>query len=139
MLSKTKIELQNQLKANINAHQELLKLSKDIDETIQRIEKKLKKGGKILFCGNGGSAAISNHYVCDYLKFLRQHTNLKPKVISLSSNLETITAISNDFNYDQIFKYQAESLFEKNDLSCFFNNQYDLFHLFFKRTLLMCL
>ena len=44
------------------------------------------------------------------------HTKLKPKVISLSSNLETITAISNDFNYDQVFKYQAESLFEKNDL-----------------------
>mgnify|MGYP001215468001 FL=1 len=47
---------------------------------------------------------------------MRQHTKLKPKVISLSSNLETITAISNDLNYDQIFKYQAESLFEKNDL-----------------------
>ena len=47
MLSKTKIELQNQLKANINAHQELLKLSKDIDETIHCIEKKLKKGGKV--------------------------------------------------------------------------------------------
>ena len=67
-------------------------------------------------CGNGGSAAIANHYICDYLKFLRQHSKLKPKVISLSSNLETITAISNDFNYDQIFRYQAESLFEKNDL-----------------------
>ena len=41
---------------------------------------------------------------------------MKPKVISLSSTIETITAIGNDFNYDQIFKYQAESLFEKNDL-----------------------
>ena len=85
------------------------KVSKKILETV-------KAKGTIFVCGNGGSAAISNHYVCDYLKFLRQHTKLKPKVISLSSNLETITAISNDFNYDQIFKYQAESLFEKNDL-----------------------
>ena len=54
--------------------------------------------------------------MCDYLKFLRQHSKLRPKVISLSSTIETITAISNDLSYDQVFKYQAESLFEKNDL-----------------------
>ena len=95
-----------------------IKLSKikQIEKASTKILQTVKKKGTIFVCGNGGSAAISNHYVCDYLKFLRQHTNLKPKVISLSSNLETITAISNDFSYDQIFKYQAESLFEKNDL-----------------------
>lgn len=95
-----------------------IKLSKinQIEKASTKILETVKKKGTIFVCGNGGSAAISNHYVCDYLKFLRQHTKLKPKVISLSSNLETITAISNDFSYDQIFKYQAESLFEKNDL-----------------------
>ena len=87
-----------------------------LEKVAVKIVETTKKKRTIYVCGNGGSAAISNHYVCDYLKFLRQHTKLKPKVISLSSNLETITAISNDFNYDQIFKYQAESLFEKNDL-----------------------
>ena len=87
-----------------------------LEKAAVKIVETTKKKKTIYVCGNGGSAAISNHYVCDYLKFLRQHTKLKPKVISLSSNLETITAISNDFNYDQIFKYQAESLFEKNDL-----------------------
>ena len=80
------------------------------------IKKTAQKKRTIFVCGNGGSAAISNHYVCDYLKFLRQHSRLKPKVISLSSNIETITAISNDINYDQVFKYQAENLFEKDDL-----------------------
>ena len=87
-----------------------------MEKASDKIIDTVKKKGTIFVCGNGGSAAISNHYVCDYLKFLRQHTKLKPKVISLSSNLETITAISNDFSYDQVFKYQAESLFEKNDL-----------------------
>ena len=87
-----------------------------IDKASAKILNTVKKKGTIYVCGNGGSAAISNHYVCDYLKFLRQNTKIKPKVISLSNNIETITAISNDFNYDQIFKYQAESLFEKNDL-----------------------
>lgn len=89
---------------------------KQIEKASLKILETIKNKGTIFVCGNGGSAAISNHYVCDYLKFLRQHTKLRPKVISLSSNLETITAISNDFSYDQVFKYQAESLFEKNDL-----------------------
>ena len=87
-----------------------------IEKAFKLILETIKKKGTIFVCGNGGSAAIANHYVCDYLKFLRQHTKLKPKVISLSSNLETITAISNDFSYDQVFKYQAESLFEKKDI-----------------------
>ena len=87
-----------------------------IEKAASMIHETVKKKRTIFVCGNGGSAAIANHYICDYLKFLRQHTKLKPKIISLSSNLETITAISNDFSYDQVFRYQAESLFEKNDL-----------------------
>ena len=72
-----------------------------IEKAASKIYETIKKKNTIFVCGNGGSAAIANHYICDYLKFLRQHSKLKPKVISLSSNLETITAISNDFNYDQ--------------------------------------
>ena len=97
-------------------NKKLLKLSDSIIFSAKKIFKTIKNGGKIFICGNGGSAAIANHYVCDYLKFLRQHSKLKPKVISLSNNLEVITAISNDISYDKIFKYQAESLLEKNDL-----------------------
>ena len=89
---------------------------KNIERAAMEIKKASENKKTIFVCGNGGSAAISNHYVCDYLKFLRQHSKLRPKVISLSSTIETITAISNDLSYDQVFKYQAESLFEKNDL-----------------------
>ena len=89
---------------------------KNIEKAAMEIKKASENKSTIFVCGNGGSAAISNHYVCDYLKFLRQHSKLRPKVISLSSTIETITAISNDLSYDQVFKYQAESLFEKNDL-----------------------
>ena len=89
---------------------------KKLEKAALIIKKTTQNKRTIFVCGNGGSAAIANHYVCDYLKFLRQNSNLKPKVISLSSNIETITAISNDMSYEKIFKYQAESLFEKNDL-----------------------
>ncbi len=89
---------------------------KNLEKAIDLIVDKIKKNRNIFVCGNGGSAAIANHYVCDFLKFFRDRTIYKPKIISLSSNLETITAISNDISYDKIFSYQAESLSSTNDL-----------------------
>lgn len=89
---------------------------KNIYQASLAIKNASKKRKTILVCGNGGSAAIANHYVSDYLKFLRQNSSLRPKIISLSNSVETITAIGNDINFDQIFKYQAESLSEKGDL-----------------------
>jgi len=77
---------------------------------------RIKKNNTIFVCGNGGSAAIANHYVCDYIKFFRDRAIFKPKIISLSNNLEAITAIANDISYDHVFKYQVESLANKNDL-----------------------
>ena len=76
----------------------------------------IKKGNTIYVCGNGGSAAIANHYVCDFLKYFRQRSNFTPKIVSLSNNIETITAIANDIDYKYIFKYQLESLYKKGDI-----------------------
>ena len=80
------------------------------------ILKALRKNSKIFICGNGGSAAIANHFVADYGKYIKTNNDLKPKIISLSSNIETITAISNDISFDKIFSYQLENLIQKNDL-----------------------
>ena len=94
-------------------------LSADIesmDKAAKLIFSTIKKRKTIYVCGNGGSAAIANHYVCDFLKFFRQKTKYMPKIISLSNSIETITAIANDIDYSKVFSYQVESLFEKNDL-----------------------
>ncbi len=80
------------------------------------LEHTILKERNIFVCGNGGSAAIANHLVCDYIKLMRKNTNLKPKVISLSTNNELITAISNDFSYDKIFSEQLSYLANKNDI-----------------------
>ena len=61
--------------------------TKSLDKAANEIIKTIKRKGIIYVCGNGGSAAISNHYICDFLKFLRQNTKLKPKIISLSNNI----------------------------------------------------
>ena len=91
---------------------DMIKLSLIVDLLVTTFRKKKQ----IFVCGNGGSAAISNHYICDYLKLLRFNTNFKPKILSLVDNVETLTAISNDHDYSEVFKYQAESLADKGDI-----------------------
>ena len=74
----------------------IVDINKKIFLAVQLIHQKIRSKNNIFVCGNGGSTAIANHYVCDYIKFFRDRTKYAPKIISLSSNLETITAISND-------------------------------------------
>ena len=67
------------------------------------------KNSKTLYvCGNGGSASISNHLACDHGKLLATDTDLQPRIQSLSTNIEVITAIANDISYDQVFVHQLK-------------------------------
>ena len=89
---------------------------KRIYQAANLIEGVIKKNKTIYVCGNGGSAAIANHFICDYFKVLCMQTKLKAKVKSLCSDFELISAISNDISYDDIFLYQAERLISNGDL-----------------------
>ncbi len=64
------------------------------------------KGNCLFVCGNGGSAAISGTFVADHVKLIRSDTTLIPRVYSLVDNISTVTAISNDISYDDVFSYQ---------------------------------
>jgi D-sedoheptulose 7-phosphate isomerase len=105
----------------------ILKVSQNINlpiffEIQDLLEEKIKKNKTIFVAGNGGSAAISNHFMCDFNKGIKISSKykLKPKIISLSTSLELITAISNDLSYDEIFKFQLENYYNKGDcLICF--------------------
>jgi D-sedoheptulose 7-phosphate isomerase len=76
----------------------------------------LERDGVIYACGNGGSAAIANHLLCDFLKGMQTDTSLKPRVTSLSSHLELITAIGNDIGYADVFVYQLRTMARPGDL-----------------------
>lgn len=80
------------------------------------IARTIQAGRRIYSCGNGGSAAIANHLVCDCLKGIRTDTQLMPKVYSLSATVELISAIVNDIGSEQMFSFQLESLGEAGDL-----------------------
>lgn len=74
-----------------------------------------RAGGTVYSCGNGGSAAIANHLVCDHCKLVRTDTELQPRIYSLSSNVELITAVANDISYDEVFAFQLRSLARPGD------------------------
>jgi len=73
-------------------------------------------GRRVFACGNGGSAAISNHLVCDHTKGVATDTDLLPAVISLSANVEIITAVANDISYADIFAFQLSRLAKPQDI-----------------------
>ena len=86
---------------------------KQLDKITSRLISTIKKRKNIFVCGNGGSAAIANHLLADYAKYIKTNYKLKIKVISLSSNIEIITAIS---NYDYIFSYQLNNYAKRGDV-----------------------
>jgi phosphoheptose isomerase len=67
-------------------------------------------------CGNGGSAAIANHIQCDHVKGIRTQTDLTPQVLSLSTNVELLTAVANDLGYENVFVHQLQSQARPGDV-----------------------
>jgi phosphoheptose isomerase len=74
------------------------------------------RGARMFSCGNGGSASIANHAQCDHVKGVRTATDLTPQVLSLSTNVELLTAIANDIGYEDVFVYQLQSQSEPGDV-----------------------
>ena len=113
-MSKIRIEFKNQLQENINTHQDMSKMSKDIIDVIKNIEKKLRKGGKLLFCGNGGSAADAQHLAAEFIVRLRPHVNRNPiPALTLAQDTSTLTACGNDYSFDDIFLRPFQALAKK--------------------------
>lgn len=82
----------------------------------QLIAETINRGSRIYSCGNGGSAAVANHLVCDCLKGIRTNTDLRPKVHSFSATVELLTAIVNDIGGEEMFSFQLESMGQEGDL-----------------------
>ena len=77
----------------------------------------VEQGKTIYTAGNGASAAIAQHWACDYTKGCSDlESGFKPKVISLSANIPLMTAISNDISYDEVYSYQLERLANHGDI-----------------------
>jgi D-sedoheptulose 7-phosphate isomerase len=89
---------------------------KNLLGAIYLIKKKIVSGNKILFCGNGGSAADSQHWAAELIsEFLIKKRKAIP-AIALTTNSSILTSISNDRHFSEIFSRQIEGLGKKNDI-----------------------
>jgi phosphoheptose isomerase len=75
----------------------------------------LRQGGKVLSCGNGGSAADAQHFSSELLgRFESERASLP--AVALSTDTSTLTAIANDYGYEQVFARQVRALGNAGDL-----------------------
>ncbi|MBI2294746.1 MAG: phosphoheptose isomerase [Betaproteobacteria bacterium] len=90
-------------------------LAGPIAAAAERMVQCLKQDGKILSCGNGGSAADSQHFAAEMLnRFEMERPGLA--AMALTTDTSTITSIANDYDYEQVFSKQVRALGHAGDL-----------------------
>jgi len=90
-------------------------LAAPIARATEIIVKSLLANGKILACGNGGSAADSQHFAGELLnRFERERPGLA--AVALTTDTSTLTAIANDYDYEQVFSKQVSALGQAGDV-----------------------
>jgi D-sedoheptulose 7-phosphate isomerase len=90
-------------------------LAGPIAAAAERMVQCLQHDGKIMSCGNGGSAADAQHFSAELLnRFERERPGLA--ALALSTDTSTLTSIANDYDYEQIFSKQVHALGRANDL-----------------------
>jgi len=90
-------------------------LSKPIAAAISAILASVTSGGKVLACGNGGSAADAQHFAAEFVgRFERERPELG--AIALTTDSSILTAIANDYSYDQVFAKQVRALGQSGDV-----------------------
>ena len=101
---------------SIAVKQEALKLLPEyVAKGVIAMTNCLQSGGKILACGNGGSAADAQHFAAELVgRFERERRELA--AIALTTDSSILTAIANDYHYDEIFSKQVRGLGKKGDI-----------------------
>lgn len=113
---------------NYNFQHDIKKYFKKINDVLDKLDveiisrianlliKTLNNEGTIYIFGNGGSAATASHFQNDFNRTLADYSQKKFKVNCLSDNIPTLTAIANDFSYDDVFFKQIENRLLENDI-----------------------
>ena len=111
-LVKTRIRESIETKSRILENEAIIT---QVCEASEMIKSSLKNGGKVLFCGNGGSASDSLHLTGEIVgRFQKERKGMA--AISLNADVATMTAIANDYGYDTVFSRAVEGLMKPEDV-----------------------
>ena len=87
----------------------------DIERAAEMISDTVRRRGKLLYCGNGGSAADAQHMATEYVVRYMRDRRAYP-AIALTTDTSLLTAAGNDFGFEQVFARQVEALGQPGDL-----------------------
>ena len=104
----------NHLQAHLDLFSKIDKLEPEVSKFVETTQSTLESGGKLIFAGNGGSAGDAQHIATEFTVKFRKKRPALP-AISLATDTSALTAIGNDFGFDQIFSRQVNGLGNKND------------------------
>ena len=90
-------------------------ITEQILDCLQRMQSILHAGGKVLVCGNGGSAADAQHFAAEMTGRFEVERRAYP-VIALTTDSSALTAIGNDFGFEAVFSRQVEALARPGDM-----------------------
>jgi D-sedoheptulose 7-phosphate isomerase len=111
-----KKDVESRIRESVRVKEALLGEAGLICEMSRIVADCLKDGGKVLFFGNGGSAADAQHLACELSgRFYLDRPSLP--AVSLAVNTSSLTAIANDYGYDQVFSRQLEGLAHRGDVA----------------------
>lgn len=106
------------IKESIDVKKSLLEnkeIIKEINNVAFEIINTLKNNGKIVLCGNGGSASDALHFAGEIVGRFQKERNAWPAIV-LNADVTTMTAIANDYGYEDIFSRQAEAHLNEGDI-----------------------
>jgi len=87
-----------------------------VEQAIGWFQEARENGRHIFVCGNGGSAATASHFACDIVKGASANGEQRFRIMALTDSVPTITAYSNDVNYECIFAEQLKNFAQPGDL-----------------------
>jgi len=106
--------LDKEIQDHIERFNKLADLAKPIEQAAEQLSACIRHGGKILICGNGGSAADSQHFAAELVgRFLRERQS--HPAIALTTDTSILTAVGNDYGYGAIFSRQIEAFGQQAD------------------------
>lgn len=112
----TRTLLHASLQEHLNAIRDLIDSQLDqVEQASALICETLARGNKILLCGNGGSAADAQHVAAELVGRYERNRRSFP-AISLTTDTSALTALSNDYGYDEVFARQVQGLAVAGDL-----------------------
>lgn len=113
-----KVDVQNRIRESIDVKSKIMNndaLCVKIYNSAELIYNSLRNSKKLILCGNGGSASDALHFAGEMVGRFQKERKAWPAIV-LNADVATLTAISNDYGYDNVFERQAEAYTREGDI-----------------------